>query len=356
MTDFQVNVDVDESVFALSVPAGYAVQTTLLDFWKQPVNYFVDALATAAEHNNGFFPSSLLGEQGLSPIVCGVVAALEKEPGANSAEAYKVRREIVMNEIAAATFLARLSPENDWHYAGENVRLHASGKPIFWYRPVNSKYYNIVFADLNVKELVPQALQFPYGPPSKPLGGNEFEVTFRYFPTRNVKSVSLVGPFNDWKPTANKMDGPDKQGCFTTAVKLKKGTHEYQFVPDGQAREFDLGNIWGNNGKGEAHAGLLFDSPGKPLGNGLFEVTFAYRPTKKVKAVYLAGSFNDWKPTAHKMDGPDKDGRFTTALKLKKGPYEYKFVLDGKTWQPDPDNPWRTGFFQNSLLYVGDSP
>jgi hypothetical protein len=99
-----------------------------------------------------------------------------------------------------------------------------------------------------------------------------------------------------------------------------------------------------------------YGPPSKPLGDNQFEVAFSYRPGKKVKSVYLAGSFNDWKPTAHKMDGPDKDGRFTTVLKLKKGLYEYKFVLDGQTWETDTNNPWRTGFYQNSLLYIGASP
>jgi len=76
--------------------------------------------------------------------------------------------------------------------------------------------------------------------------------------------------------------------------------------------------------------------PVKPLDGGLFEVTFSYRPSKSAKppkSVYLAGTFNNWGPTAHKMDGPGKEGLFTTRLKLRKGTYEYKFVLEGKDWQ-----------------------
>ncbi len=96
--------------------------------------------------------------------------------------------------------------------------------------------------------------------------------------------------------------------------------------------------------------------PVRPVGDGLFEVTFTYQPNKPAEAVYLAGSFNHWKPTAHKMDGPDQQGRFTTRLKLKKGTYEYKFVLDGQTWQPDPENLLQTGFYRNSVLHVGAEP
>jgi hypothetical protein len=105
----------------------------------------------------------------------------------------------------------------------------------------------------------------------------------------------------------------------------------------------------------ETFEGLFGPKP-KPLGNDLFEVTFSYRPSQSVKQVYLAGTFNDWKPTAHKMEGPDKDGRFTTRLQLKRGTYEYKFVLEGKTWEADPENVLQAGAYRNSLVFVAGKP
>lgn len=90
-----------------------------------------------------------------------------------------------------------------------------------------------------------------------------------------------------------------------------------------------------------------------PLGDGRFEVTFSYRPKSATKSVYLAGTFNEWKPTAHSMNGPDGEGRFTTRLELKEGRYEYKFVVNGRSWKADPENVLRAGFHQNSVLYVG---
>jgi hypothetical protein len=93
----------------------------------------------------------------------------------------------------------------------------------------------------------------------------------------------------------------------------------------------------------------------RPLADGQYEVTFKYRPpaTAKATAVYLAGSFNEWKATALKMEGPDKGGTFVTRLTLKKASYEYKFVIDGVTWKHDPGNPRQGGFFNNSVLEVG---
>jgi peroxiredoxin/mono/diheme cytochrome c family protein len=89
------------------------------------------------------------------------------------------------------------------------------------------------------------------------------------------------------------------------------------------------------------------------LSNGRYEVTFRYRAPASAKAVYLAGTFNDWKPTALKMDGPDATRLFQTKLTLDPGTYEYKFVLDGTGWRQDPGNRRQTGFYNNSVLELG---
>ena len=58
---------------------------------------------------------------------------------------------------------------------------------------------------------------------------------------------------------------------------------------------------------------------------------------EKGKAVYVAGQFNDWNPTAKKMAYKASSGLYTATLKLAPGSYEYKFVIDG-TWCADPEN------------------
>jgi hypothetical protein len=88
--------------------------------------------------------------------------------------------------------------------------------------------------------------------------------------------------------------------------------------------------------------------------DGWYDVVFAYTPPAKPKAVYLAGTFNDWKPTGQVMTGPDAQGSFTTRLTLKPGTYEYKFVVEGKSWKADPGNRRQTGYFNNSVLVLRD--
>lgn len=55
----------------------------------------------------------------------------------------------------------------------------------------------------------------------------------------------------------------------------------------------------------------------------------------EAQQVYLAGSFNDWEPTAARMS-LSQDGRWTATLALAPGEYQYRFVVDGE-WCDDPE-------------------
>jgi 1,4-alpha-glucan branching enzyme len=61
-----------------------------------------------------------------------------------------------------------------------------------------------------------------------------------------------------------------------------------------------------------------------------FEVAAA--PGSKV---CVAGTFNNWNPTANPLkDNPDS-GHFKTTIKLSPGRHEYKFIVNGE-WRVDP--------------------
>ena len=55
------------------------------------------------------------------------------------------------------------------------------------------------------------------------------------------------------------------------------------------------------------------------------------------KAVYVAGEFNGWDPTAKKMAYKARQGLYSATVKLAPGTYQYKYVIDG-TWCADPEN------------------
>ena len=53
------------------------------------------------------------------------------------------------------------------------------------------------------------------------------------------------------------------------------------------------------------------------------------------KAVFAAGSFNNWNPKESKLKEKAKTGVYSATLKLGKGRHEYKFIVDG-CWCCDP--------------------
>ncbi|MGA2062819.1 MAG: hypothetical protein ABSG67_20290, partial [Thermoguttaceae bacterium] len=72
------------------------------------------------------------------------------------------------NILPGLDFVASLSPQSDWHYAGWGVSLGATDRPIFWYRPKDSQKYRVVYADLSVRD-ADTAPDVPGGPPQQDL-------------------------------------------------------------------------------------------------------------------------------------------------------------------------------------------
>ena len=64
---------------------------------------------------------------------------------------------------------------------------------------------------------------------------------------------------------------------------------------------------------------------------------FYFAPS--AKSVSIAGSFNHWNPDKDRLIGPDRKGIWTIVLPLPPGRNEYRFVVDGKEWAPDPSMP-----------------
>ena len=54
----------------------------------------------------------------------------------------------------------------------------------------------------------------------------------------------------------------------------------------------------------------------------------------QARAVFLAGSFNDWDPVVRPLKRNAK-GIWTTRISLEPGTHEYRFWVDGE-WQDDP--------------------
>lgn len=67
-------------------------------------------------------------------------------------------------------------------------------------------------------------------------------------------------------------------------------------------------------------------------------VRFVFR-APSASSVSIVGSFNQWEPGKHPLHGPEADGVWTIVLPLPSGRHEYRFVVNGAEWVPDPRAP-----------------
>lgn len=56
------------------------------------------------------------------------------------------------------------------------------------------------------------------------------------------------------------------------------------------------------------------------------------------KQVFVAGTFNNWDPTANSMKDNPGSGHCKATVSVPKGNHEYKFIVDG-VWIMDPTCP-----------------
>jgi thiol-disulfide isomerase/thioredoxin/mono/diheme cytochrome c family protein len=201
----------------------------------------------------------------------------------------------------------------------------------------------------------PADQDFSLGPPrATRRADGRYDVAFRYRPATHAQSVYLAGNFNDWKPTALPMSGPDKDGFFTATVPLAIGRYQYKYVVEGKLWKTDPGNMFQT---GSYHNSVVVVGPLHPpvvtrRNDGKYTAAFRYHPANSCKTVSLVGSFNGWKPAGQDLQGPDAEGWYATSVELAEGRHEYQFVVDGKTWTSDPGNPVESGKKHSSVLWA----
>jgi len=138
MSNFQFDVDLDDSLFSLTPPQGYTgfgVDIDLSEANEQDLIAFLRFWVTHSKE--GLFPPTL------DPV--GLASAgMEEEiqPGQQA--------------LRGLMFLKQMKPGNDWHYAGEGVQLGAAATPICWWKPDGSETYRVIYGDLSVEDMAPE--------------------------------------------------------------------------------------------------------------------------------------------------------------------------------------------------------
>ena len=150
LDDFRSGTDLDESLFSLVPPKGYKIQQAKMDASNPTVADLTELLRATAEENQGQFPDTLPDITAYKNLVAHRAATVSKDHKNTDIQA---TMNLIIPIGRGFQFLAELKPENNQHYAGKGIKLDTPDVPIFWYKPIDSETYQVVFADLSVKEM-----------------------------------------------------------------------------------------------------------------------------------------------------------------------------------------------------------
>ena len=150
MSDFEFNVDMDESLFSVEPPAGYEVgsffiSTPVIDGSTTKEKDLIETLREYSRLSGGLFPTSIDQLSLTQLIYMEFTSDRMQKPGGKQELA-----ETQAKLQPGLMFRVLLPPEADAHYAGKGVSLGAADTPIFWYRPKDSEKYRVIYADLSV--------------------------------------------------------------------------------------------------------------------------------------------------------------------------------------------------------------
>ncbi len=151
-TDFQFDVEMDESLFSMEIPEGYSepVQGELSIEGSTDQDLVKTLRIWAEVILDGVFPRDLTG-----PVYVEDVNK-NREKFVKLQDKEKI--ELAMKLQPGFIFVQLLKTENDWHYVGGSVKLGDAESPVCWYRPTDSETYRVIYGDLSVKDVAPEDL------------------------------------------------------------------------------------------------------------------------------------------------------------------------------------------------------
>lgn len=155
MTDFQFDVDLDDSLFSLTPPAGYTrieVQADVSEVTEQDLIEYLRAWSSWTK--DGTFPPTF------NPMELQKVSMEMEQQGkfGDGQTTEQQRDRDAMKMYRGIMFLTQLPADSNWRYAGEDVKFGDANSAIFWYRLEGSETYRVIYGDLSVKDLAPENL------------------------------------------------------------------------------------------------------------------------------------------------------------------------------------------------------
>jgi len=156
MTDFQFDVPLDDSLFTLEPPEGFApmhqdLQADLAEVGEEDLIAFLRMWSKWTVDRT--FPPTLIGTE------LGKLAMQMVEKGqfvGPFPEGYTPEQQPQIM-YRGMVFMGKVV-SGPWRYAGQNVPFGDATTPIFWYQPEGSATWRVIYADLSVLDVAPEDL------------------------------------------------------------------------------------------------------------------------------------------------------------------------------------------------------
>lgn len=142
-SDFTFDVPLDASLFSVDPPADYKVISLDMDVSPASEEEFIAALGRLCDAVDGEFPASL-DMAGFGMALAKVLKSKgtgEEAEKAQMTETFKIGR--------GMNFAVTQPAEANAHYAGKGVKRQGPKAPVFWYKPVGSQNYRLIYNDLS---------------------------------------------------------------------------------------------------------------------------------------------------------------------------------------------------------------
>lgn len=153
LTDFQVDIPLDDALFSLTPPQEYQLVQAAADAATVTENDFIEFLRMwSVWTKDGTFPPTVQ-----RPDFFRVAIQMGKEGKLKGPDApgYEDRQKDII--FRAMTFMGTQAGDS-WRYAGQNVPFGDPATPIFWYQPQGSPTWRVVYADLHVADAAAENL------------------------------------------------------------------------------------------------------------------------------------------------------------------------------------------------------
>jgi len=148
--NIKFNVVLDDSLFSMTPPEGYRASELKSDAFASvsTEDMFIEFMRLW----------SSLTVDGMFPPVATPTPKVIMDMGQQGKLKGEWNMPVMIRMTNGMLFVYRLPQSSNWRYMGENVKFGTPDKAIFWYRPVGSQMYRVIYADLTVREVAEDKL------------------------------------------------------------------------------------------------------------------------------------------------------------------------------------------------------